>query len=137
MTHTLKTLMASLVAATISSAALITPAEAGGQISFTLTPKNEKEEKFMRGALGIYAIVKAVENGGHIEQNGNNNSAGLGQNGSGNFGVVHQDGDGHTGTLTQDGNNNACGVFQFGENTNVNTAQHGDDGTCATIAIGW
>jgi len=137
MTHTLKTIMASFVAATIGAAALSTPAEAGGQISFTLTPKNAKEEKVMRTGLAIYAIVNAVQNGAHIEQNGNNNAAGMVQNGADNFGVVHQDGDGHSGTLTQDGNNNACGVFQFGQNTTVDTTQHGDNGTCATVAIGW
>ena len=51
MTHTLKTIMASLVAATIGAAALTTPAEAGGQISFTLTPKNAKEERGRKSLL--------------------------------------------------------------------------------------
>jgi hypothetical protein len=136
MTHTtLKTLYAALLAATIGSAALVAPAEAGS-ISLNLDPKNAKQEKALKAGLTIYAIVNAVENRS-IKQNGTNNAAGLAQFGSGNLGIIHQDGDGHTGTLTQNGNNNACGLFQFGKGTSADVVQTGDDGTCATVTFGW
>jgi minor curlin subunit len=136
MTHTLKTLMASLVAATIASAALVTPAHAGGSISINLEPKNAKQENAMRAGLTIYAIVNAVENGS-IKQIGNGNSAGLGQLGSGNLGIIHQEGDNHNGTLVQNGDGNACGLFQFGKGTNADVVQNGNGKTCATFAFGW
>ena len=137
MTHTtLKPLIASLVAATIGSAALVTPANAGGSISLHLEPKNAKQEQAMRAGLTIYAIVNAVENGS-IKQNGNNNSAGLAQIGQGNLGIVHQEGDDHTGTLVQNGDNNACGLFQFGKGTNADVEQNGNGETCTTVTFGW
>lgn len=136
MTHTtLKTLMASLVTATIASATLVTPADAGS-ISINLEPKNAKQEQAMRAGLTIYAIVNAVENGS-IKQLGNGNSAGLAQLGSGNLGIIHQEGDNHNGTLVQDGNGNACGLFQFGKGTNADVVQSGNGKTCATFAFGW
>lgn len=134
---TLKTLIASFVAATIASATLVTPAVAGGSVSFTFEPKDAKQENALRAGLTIYTIVHAVQNGASIKQNGNNNAAGIGQFGSGNLGIVHQEGNGHTGTLVQNGNNNACGLFQFGQNTNANQVQNGNGGTCATVTFGW
>lgn len=137
MTHTtLKTIMASLLAVTIASAALTTPAAAGGSISFNLTPKNAKEEQAIKTGLAIYGIVNAVK-GGKITQNGINNMAGLAQIGSGNFGVVHQEGSGHNGTLAQNGNGNAYGLFQFGKNTDNHVVQNGNGETGATFSFGW
>lgn len=137
MPHTLlKALMASLVAATIGSATLATPAAAGGSISINLEPKTAEQERAMRAGLTIYAIVNAVQNGS-IKQKGNNNAAGLGQFGSGNLGVIYQDGDNHSGTLVQNGNNNACGLFQFGKGTNADIVQNGNGETCATVTFGW
>lgn len=137
MTHTaLKTLMASLVAATIGSATLVSPASAGGSIAINLEPKNAKQEQAMRAGLTVYAIVNAVQNGS-IKQKGNNNSAGLGQFGSDNLGIIYQDGDNHTGTLVQNGDGNACGLFQFGKGTNADVVQNGNGETCATFAFGW
>lgn len=136
MTHTaLKTLMASLIAATIGSAALATSAEAG-QISINLDPKNAKQENALKAGLTIYAIVNAVENGS-IKQLGNGNSAGLAQFGQGNLGIVHQEGDNHAGTLTQNGNNNMCGLFQFGKRTTADVVQNGNGEACATVTFGW
>jgi hypothetical protein len=132
---TLKTLTASLLAATIASAALAAPAHAG-QISIHLDPKNAKQENALKAGLTIYAIVNAVQDGS-IKQNGNDNAAGLAQFGQGNLGVVHQEGDNHTGTLTQNGNNNMCGLFQFGEGTNADVVQNGNGEACATVTFGW
>jgi len=136
MTHTtLKTLIASIFAATIGAAALVTPADAG-QISINLDPKNAKQENALKAGLTIYAIVNAVKDGS-ITQNGNNNAAGLAQIGQGNLGIVHQEGDNHTGTLTQNGDNNMCGLFQFGQGTNADVVQNGNGGACATVTFGW
>jgi minor curlin subunit len=138
-THTtLKTLMASLVAVTIASTALTVPAEAGGSISFTVKPKNAKEEQLMKLGLGIYTIAKGFEGqDGIINQDGTNNLAGLAQLGTGNFGVVHQEGSGHNGTLAQNGNGNAYGLFQFGKNTDDHVVQNGNGDTGATFSFGW
>lgn len=121
----------------LAVAGLAPPAEAGGQISFTLTPKNAKQENAMRMGLGIYGIVNAVQNGASINQNGFNNTAGLGQNGAGNLGIVHQEGNGHNGTLQQNGNNNAHGLFQFGESTNGHVVQNGNGQVGTTFQFGW
>jgi hypothetical protein len=132
----LTTLMAGLVAVAIGSTALTNPAAAGGSMSFSIAPKNAKEEKAIKTGLAIYGIVNAVK-GGSIKQLGKNNSAGLAQFGSGNFGVIHQEGSGHNGTLTQNGNNNAYGIFQFGKNTDAHVVQNGNGGTGATFQFGW
>jgi hypothetical protein len=132
----LQTLAASLVAASIGTAALTVPAAAGGSISFTYVPTNTQDAQALRAGLGLYALYKGIQNGS-ITQLGMNNMAGLLQNGSGNLGIIHQEGDGHTGTLQQNGNNNACGIFQFGEGTTSNLTQNGDNGACASISYGW
>lgn len=138
MTHTtLKTLMASLVAAAIASTALVSPADAGGAVSIHLDPKDAKQEQALKAGLTIFAIAKSVQNGGSITQNGNNNAAGLAQTGQGNLGIIHQDGDNHTGTLTQNGDHNACGLFQFGQGTNADVVQNGNGEACATVTFGW
>jgi hypothetical protein len=134
---TTKTIMASLVAATIGMAALSAPAAAGGSIAFTVAPTNAEEAQAMQAGLQIFALVNAVQNGGSITQLGMNNLAGLGQNGHGNLGIIHQDGNGHSGTLQQNGNGNSYGIFQFGENTNANVAQNGNGQTGATFVFGW
>ena len=138
MTRTpVKTVLATVAAVMIGSAALTAPAEAGGSISLTLTPKNQKQENAMKAGLLIYGVVNHVQNGGSIKQFGQNNMAGIAQNGGGNFGVVHQEGDGHVGTLQQNGNGNAYGIFQFGKNTNDNVVQNGNGGTGTTFSFGW
>jgi hypothetical protein len=136
MTRTSNTLIATVLAAAIGTAALTTPASAGGSISINVAPKNAQEEQAIKTGLAIYGIVNAVK-GGSIKQLGANNAAGLAQLGSGNFGVVHQEGSGHNGTLVQNGNDNAYGIFQFGKNTDAHVAQNGDGGTGATFSFGW
>ena len=136
MTHTtLKTLIATIVAATIGAAALATPADAG-QVSIHLDPKNAKQENALKAGLTIYAIANAVQDGS-IKQLGNNNAAGLAQFGDGNLGIVHQEGDNHSGTLTQNGDNNMCGLFQFGDGTTADVVQNGTGEACATVTFGW
>jgi len=134
---TTKTAMATLLAATIGTAALTGQASAGGSFSFTLTPKNAEEAQVIQAGLAIYSIVNAVENGASIQQIGMNNLAGIGQNGAGNLGIVHQEGSGHSGTLQQNGNANSYGIFQFGENTDAHVAQNGNGQTGATFVFGW
>lgn len=133
MTRTFKATVAAIV---IGSAAIASPAFAGGQISISVAPGSAKSEKAMRLGLGVYALANGFKNGG-IKQKGFGNAAGLLQNGGGNLGVVHQEGNGHTGTLSQNGNDNAYGLFQFGKNTNGNVQQNGNGGTGATFQIGW
>jgi len=138
MTRTaLKTLIAGFMAATIGSAALIVPAQAGGSVSFSFAPTNAQDAQAMKAGLQIYSIVNAVQNGASIKQIGMNNLAGIGQAGSGNLGIVHQEGNGHTGTLQQNGNDNAYGIFQFGQNSNANAVQNGNGETGATVSFGW
>jgi hypothetical protein len=134
-TKTLNTLMAGLVAASLGTAALVTPASAGGQVSITVLPGSAKHEQAMRAGLGIYALARGIQNGS-IKQHGRNNTAGLSQLGKGNLGIVHQEGNGHNGTLTQNGSGNAFGLFQFGNNTNGHVNQHGGQ-TGATFQFGW
>jgi len=134
---TTKTLMVTLLAATIGTMALTGPAAAGGSFSFTLSPKNADEALAIQAGLTIYSIVNAVENGASIAQLGSNNMAGIGQNGAGNLGIVHQEGNGHSGTLQQNGNANSYGIFQFGKNTDSHVAQNGNGQTGATFVFGW
>lgn len=135
--RTTKTVMATLLAATIGAVAMTGPAAAGGSISFTLTPKNAEEAQVIQAGLAIYSIVNAVENGASIQQLGMNNLAGIGQNGHGNLGIVHQEGNGHAGTLQQNGNSNSYGIFQFGKGTDAHVAQNGNGQTGATFVFGW
>ncbi|MEM1378179.1 MAG: curlin repeat-containing protein [Pseudomonadota bacterium] len=131
MKRTFKTLTAAALIATGSAFALpATDAFAGGQISVTVLPQDQKQKDAMRLGLGVLGAIK-----GNVTQNGDGNAAGLGQNGGGNTGVIMQDGNGHTGTLTQQGND-AHGLFQFGEGTNGHIAQGGNE-TGATFQFGW
>ena len=138
-TTTLRTLTAALIAASLGSATMTVPAEAGGQVSLTVLPGNAQQAQAMRAGLGIYALVQGIQNGS-IRQYGSNNSAGLKQNGQGNLGIVHQEGKGHNGTLQQNGNGNSFGLFQFGRNTSGHatqtSGQHGGQ-TGATFQFGW
>jgi len=133
----LKTLTASLVAATIGSAVLAGPAAAGGSISLTYAPTNAQDAQALQTGLAIYSLFQGIQSGADITQLGLNNMAGIAQNGVGNNGVIYQEGNGHTGTLSQNGNNNSCGIFQFGQNTQTNIVQNGDNGACANVTFGW
>lgn len=128
-------LIASLVAGTLASTAMIAPAHAGGSLSITLSPRNADEHRLMAAGLAIYAISQSIRNGS-ISQRGSGNSAGLRQNGRGNLGVVHQEGQGHSGTLQQNGNRNSYGLFQFGRNTSSHVVQNGSQAG-ATFQFGW
>ncbi len=137
MTRTLKILMAGLVSATVVSAALPSPATAGGSVSITYAPTNAKDAKALQTGLQLYGLFNAIHNGASIKQLGMNNVAGIGQNGSGNLGIVHQEGNGHSATLQQNGNGNTYGIFQFGESTSSNVVQTGNGQTGATFQFGW
>ena len=136
-TKTLKTLTAGIAVVMIGSAALVSPAAAGGSISLTYVPQDAKHAQALEAGLEIYSIVNAVKHGASIKQIGKNNMAGLGQNGSGNLGIIHQQGKGNNGTLQQNGDDNAYGLFQFGKNNNSNVVQNGNGEVGATVQFGW
>ena len=132
-----KTIAASLVAATIGTAAMTAPASAGGSFAITIQPTTQEEAQLMQTGLALYSLFSGMANSGGIQQYGNNNQAGLGQNGYGNQGVIYQEGNGHNGTIQQNGNGNSYGLFQFGENTNANILQNGNGQTGVTFITGW
>jgi hypothetical protein len=132
-----KSIMASVMVATIASASLVAPAAAAGSFSLTLLPGNTKDAQAMRAGMQIFNLIQAIEADGSINQNGMNNVAGLKQGGNGNFGTIWQEGNGHHGTLNQQGNNNSYGIYQFGENTNVDVSQYGNSQTGATFIFGF
>lgn len=132
-----KTLAAGLVAATIGTTALSAPAMAGGSFAITIQPGNQQEAQMMQTGLAFYQLFNSLQNGGSIQQYGNNNQAGLGQNGYGNNAVIYQEGNGHNGTIQQNGNNNSYGLFQFGQNTNANILQNGNGQSGVTFITGW
>ncbi|MCF6320946.1 MAG: curlin [Rhizobiaceae bacterium] len=141
-TKSAKTILATIVAATIASTALITPASAihpkgGGSISLNIVPTNPDDARALRTAFGIYSLINALENGSSIKQKGTNNRAGLRQNGGRNNGLIYQEGVGHSGQLRQNGYNNSYGIFQFGKNTRANVIQNGRGQTGATFMFGW
>lgn len=131
-----KTLAAVLIAASLGTAAIATPAAAGGSLSISLAPASQDQADALRAGLTIYALANGIKNGS-IKQFGSGNSAGLAQNGSGNLGIIHQEGDGHNGTIQQNGDCNAYGLFQFGKNTDGHAVQNGDCQTGATVQFGW
>ena len=128
--------LAALVAASLGTAAVATPAAAGGSLSISLAPASQDQAHALRTGLTIYALANGIRNGS-IRQFGSGNSGGLAQNGSGNLGIVHQEGQGHNGTIQQNGNGNAYGLFQFGRNTSGNVVQNGDGNAGATFQFGW
>lgn len=138
MTRTfLKTLTTGLVAATIATAGLTVPAAAGGSVSLSFTPSNQREAAALRTGLGVYSVIQGVRNGASVRQIGRDNFAGLAQNGSRNTGLIHQRGDGHSASLEQNGNGNSHGIFQFGRGTGANVVQNGNGRTGATVQFGW
>jgi hypothetical protein len=133
---TLTTIMASVLAVAIGSAALTVPALAGGSISIGYAPTDPDEARALSAGMQIYSLVNGLKNGS-ISQNGFGNIGGIAQNGSGNNGILVQEGNGHNGTIEQNGNNNSCGLFQFGENTDGSCVQNGDGQAAATVQFGW
>lgn len=115
-----------LTAATLAIATLAAPmAQAGGAISFNVTPGNADEANAIRLGLALYGIAQNANGSAHVHQAGTGNGAGIAQSGTGNHGVVHQEGNGHRGTLSQNGCD-SYGIFQFGNGANADVAQgHG------------
>ena len=133
-----KTIIATLIVASLASTSFVAPAMAGGSFSISFAAADNSEEaEAIRTGMALYSIINTLEGGAVINQNGFNNMAGIGQNGWGNQGIIHQEGNGHNGTIQQTGNNNAYGLFQFGENTNVQANQFGNGNTGATFVFGW
>lgn len=130
-------LAAGLIAATLGTAGLATPAAAGGSFSITIEGNSPESRRALRTGLELYSAYNAVRSGAAIRQNGRGNRAGIRQDGRGNRGIVHQEGDGHSGTLDQRGARNAHGLFQFGRNTEAHVVQRGRGRTGATFQYGW
>lgn len=133
----LTTFIAGLTAAMLGSAALTTPAAAGGSVSISIAPTNADGDRAIRHGLRLYSLYNAVRGGASIRQIGRSNAAGVAQHGRRNLGIVHQEGRGHNGTLQQNGDRNAYGLFQFGRNASGHVVQNGDRRTGATFQYGW
>lgn len=116
--------------------ALVSPAEAGGRLSWTYAPAGREAGGALATGLRLYSIYNDVRDGS-IRQTGRDNVAGLVQRGRGNLGLVEQRGNGHSGSLEQDGNRNAYGLFQFGRGTDDHVVQRGNGGSGATFSYGW
>ncbi|HET7714202.1 MAG TPA: curlin [Bauldia sp.] len=131
-----RTLRAALIAVALTGA-LAAPAAAGGSVSLTFTPQNQKQTRAVQTGLALYSIVKDVKGGASITQKGSGNSAGLTQQGRGNLGIIHQEGKGHSGTLQQNGQGNAFGLFQFGRKTDAAVTQTGKGNAGVAFQWGW
>ncbi len=136
---TIKTALTLTATATLLAiASPATPALAGGSIAYYLTPRSASEAQMMDFGLRAYGLYKGLRGGGaRIDQNGQDNSAGVAQDGGGNVGIIGQHGNGHAARLEQAGNGNSYGIFQYGRNTNADVVQQGDGGTGATFTYGW
>lgn len=120
---------------TLSAATFGATSAQAGQLSINLAPANAEQHRMMQLGMGMYGLVRDIDNGS-ITQRGNNNRAGLSQNGSRNLGIVHQEGNRHSGTLEQQGNGNSYGLFQFGRGTQANVRQEGGQSGLGFV-FGW
>lgn len=132
-----RVLFAGVVALTIGSASLTSPAEAGGSVSLSFIPGSAEDAQAVRTGLQLYSLFQNARNGAMVRQRGVNNEAGVGQFGRGNHGIVHQEGRGHSGTLRQNGDRNSYGLFQFGKRTRGHVVQNGHGQAGATFQFGW
>ena len=127
--------LALLLAGLAGQGALATPAEAGGQVSWTLAPSDPQSAGAVATGLRLYSAYNDLRNAS-IRQRGHGNSAGLAQLGRGNVGLVEQRGNGHSGTLQQNGDGNSYGLFQFGRGARDQVVQNGRE-SGATFSYGW
>ena len=132
----LKTAATALVLGLAAPMTLPAPAEAAGQISFSLAPTDRQSAGTVEAGLRLYSLYKGIKDGS-IRQRGHDNSAGLAQRGRGNLGIVQQRGNGHSGTLEQNGDRNAYGLFQFGRGARDAVVQSGNGNSGATFTYGW
>ena len=131
-----RALAATCLAAVLSQGIAATPAEASGQMSWTLAPSDPDAARALDGALRLYALGRNVRDGS-IRQLGQNNAAGLRQIGRGQLGLIEQRGNRHSGTLTQEGEGNSYGLFQFGRGAEDHVVQQGRGRSGATFSYGW
>lgn len=115
---------------------LASPAEAGGQVSWSLAPADRGQAEALSMGMRLYAIGRELR-GGSIDQKGLGNIAGLAQRGHGNLGLIRQRGDGHSATLQQNGDDNAYALFQFGRNGEDAVVQNGNGQSGARVTYGW
>ncbi len=129
-------LIAVTLAVTTAFTVPAAPAAAGGTITWGYTAKNESEARRMRAGLAIYSLLNGKRGNAQVNQNGDNNSAGILQGGRNNTAIVHQEGRDHSGSIAQGGDNNACGLFQYGRGANGHVRQSGGQ-TCVVIQRGF
>ena len=140
MTSAAKFVSVALLAATMPFLAPAAPAEAGGRIGFTVTPKGEEAEA-LRTGLAVYSAVrslrKAKRNRAKVEQYGKGNGAAVAQRGENNWARVVQRGRGNSGSISQDGNDNAFALIQFGKRNDTHVSQNGNSNAGARFEYGW
>ena len=134
MAHKINSLVASMLIAAAAVGASAAPS-AAGQFSINLSPKQAEQQRMMDAGLGIYALVKGIEDGS-ITQRGNRNAAGIAQSEGDSLGIIYQEGNRHTGTISQQGGRNSYGLFQFGEGTESHVRQSGNESGLGFI-FGW
>ena len=131
-----KPLAIALVLAGLGQGLTTLPAQAGGQVSWSIAPSDRGAAEVFSTGMRLYSIARDLK-GGNIDQRGLNNIAGLAQRGHGNFGLVQQRGNGHSGTLQQNGNDNSYALFQYGRNARDAVVQNGNGQAGATFSYGW
>ncbi len=114
------------------------PAEAGGRIGFTVSPKGQDAE-LIRTGLELYSLTRSLrkKNRARVSQQGSDNGAAIAQHGDNNNAAIFQRGRGNSGSISQNGNNNAFALFQFGKRGNTSVTQNGDGNAGLRFEGGW
>lgn len=135
-TSSFKPLVIALAFAGLGQGLSTLPAQAGGQVSWSLAPSDRGAAEALSTGMRLYSIARDLR-GGNIDQRGYGNAAGLAQRGRGNIGLIQQRGNGHSGTLQQNGDDNAYALFQYGRNARDAVVQNGNGQSGATFSYGW
>lgn len=140
MTRAAKLLSVALLAAATPFLTPATPAEAGGRVGFTVTPKGQDAEA-LRTGLALYSAVRSIrrskKNRAMIEQYGEGNGAAISQRGENNWGHVVQRGRNNSGSIGQNGNDNAFALVQLGKRNNTHVSQNGNGNAGVRFEWGW
>ena len=114
------------------------PAEAGGRVGFTVSPKGQDAE-LIRTGLALYSLTRSFRknNRARVSQQGSGNGAAVAQHGVNNSASIFQRGRGNSGSISQNGNNNAFALFQFGRRGNTAVTQNGDGNVGLRFEGGW
>jgi Curlin associated repeat len=140
MTRAARLMSVAMLAAAMPFLVSVAPAEAGGRIGFTVSPKGEEAEA-LRTGLALYSAVRSIRKGkknqAKVEQYGEGNGAAISQRGENNWGHVFQRGRGNSGSISQNGNDNAFALFQFGKRNSTQVSQNGNGNAGARFEWGW